>query len=189
MVGTIAARMTERAYRALALTEAGKLVELWDGEPREKPAVSVEHSDVIGALGAELWGQVGREAFVVRENVARLRISGDQYLIPDIAVVPIAFVRALRARRGSLDAYAMPVPLVAGVWSPSTGGYDVTAKLAAYQQRGDGEIWHLHPYERTLTAWVRQPDGRSEATTYRDAVVRSASLEGVALDLAVLFAG
>jgi Uma2 family endonuclease len=54
-----------------------------------------------------------------------------------------------------LEIYDEPLPLVAEVWSPSTGGYDVLAKLPEYRRRGDTEIWLLHPYERTLTAWRR----------------------------------
>jgi Uma2 family endonuclease len=188
MAATTTGRMTEETYRALALTDAGKLVELWDGEPREKPGVSVEHSGVMGKLGFMIQAQLGWDAFLVRWNVARLRVSSGRYLIPDIAVVPIVLDRELRARPGTLDAFAAPLPLVVEVWSPSTGGYDVTTKLARYQERGDEEIWYIHPYERTLTAWLRQPDGTYRQTLHRQGVVHPASLPGVAIDLAALFA-
>jgi Uma2 family endonuclease len=78
---------------------------------------------------------------------------------------------------------------VVEVWSPSTGDYDVDAKLPVYQQRGDLEIWRIHPYERTLTAWRRQPNGSYQETIHREGVVKPAALPGVAIDLGPLFDG
>lgn len=63
----------------------------------------------------------------------------------------------------------------------------VDDKLPEYMRRGDQEIWRLHPFEQTLTAWRRQSDGGYRETTYRSGVVRSASLQGVEIDLAALF--
>ncbi len=42
-------------------------------------------------------------------------------------------------------------------------------------------------YERTLTAEVRQPDGRRVETVHRGGVVRPAFLPGVAIDLDARF--
>ena len=72
------------------------------------------------------------------------------------------------------------------VWSPSTGDYDVDAKLPVYQQRGDLEIWRIHPYERTLTTWRRQPDGSYEETLHRDGTITPVALPGVTIDLGAL---
>ena len=83
--------------------------------------------------------------------------------------------------------FSDPLPLVVEVWSPSTGDYDVDAKLPVYQQRGDLEIWRIHPYERTLTAWRRQPDGSYQETIHREGMVKPAALPGVAIDLGALF--
>jgi len=187
MTATAAGRMTEDAYRELALTKAGKLVELWDGEPREKPEMSVEHSGAMGKLGFRLQEQLGWGAFLVRWNVARLRVSTGRSFIPDLAVVPVALDRALRAQPGSLDAFDQPLPLVVEVWSPSTGAYDLNDKLAGYQERGDEEIWFVHPYDRTITAWRRRADGTYQQAVHRSRMVRPASLPGVAIDLADLF--
>jgi Uma2 family endonuclease len=79
--------------------------------------------------------------------------------------------------------------LVVEVWSPSTGHYDVATKLKGYRERGDTEIWFIHPYERTLTAWRRQPDGSYVEETHRGGVVAVASLPGVVIDLDVLLDG
>jgi Uma2 family endonuclease len=101
--------------------------------------------------------------------------------------MPTALEQTLRERPGSLDAYSEPLPLVVEIWSPSTGDYDINQKLPGYQQRGDLEIWRIHPYERTLTVWRRQPTGAYAETVYRGGVVPVASLPGVTIDLDALF--
>jgi Uma2 family endonuclease len=108
--------------------------------------------------------------------------------VPDLAVIPAALEEALLAQPGSLDAYPEPPPLVVEVWSPSTGRYDITARPIASQQRGDREIWCVHPYERTLTAWRRQPDGAVEEPTYCGGIVRPESLPSATIDLVKFFA-
>jgi Uma2 family endonuclease len=150
--------------------------------------MSVEHGDVMDLLVEQLRNQLDRSKYRVRTHHARLRRSEDTYYVPDVAVIPTAFVQALRERPGSLDAYADPLPLVAEIWSPSTGGYDINEKLPDYQRRGDREIWRVHPYERTLTAWPRRPDGTYTESVSRGRIMRPESLPGVAIDLDALFA-
>jgi len=86
-----------------------------------------------------------------------------------------------------LAIFSDPLPLVVEVWSPSTGDYDVDAKLPVYQQRGDLEIWRIHPYERTLTVWQRQPDGSYVETIHHGGIVTPVGLPGVEIDLDELF--
>jgi len=81
-----------------------------------------------------------------------------------------------------------PLPLVVEVWSPSTGGYDARTKLPEYQRRGNAEIWFIHPYDRTLTAWQRQPDGSYRESLRRGGIVEPIALPGVRIDLDALFA-
>lgn len=102
-------------------------------------------------------------------------------------VIPIAYVRALKATPGTLEAYTQPLPLIVEVWSPSTGEYDVDEKLPEYQRRGDLEIWNIHPYERTLSAWVRQADGLYTETVHQEGEMRPVALPGVIIALAKLF--
>jgi Uma2 family endonuclease len=85
--------------------------------------------------------------------------------------------------------YDQPLPLVVEIWSRSTGEYDITEKLRVYQTRADLEIWLVHPYERTLTAWRRQPDGSYEESLVRDGMIEPQALPGVTIDLAALFHG
>jgi Uma2 family endonuclease len=77
---------------------------------------------------------------------------------------------------------------VVEIWSPSTGTYDIGEKLPDYQRRGDLEIWRIHPYERTVTAWRRQSDGTYAESVFRGRIARPVALPGVAVDLDALFA-
>jgi Uma2 family endonuclease len=179
-------RVTEETYRQLAL--GNTQLELHHGQLREKPGMSVEHNDVWEHLLAQLFRQLDRNNYRLRANFGRLRRATDTYYIPDVAIIPAAMVQALRQQPGSLDAYNDPLPLVVEIWSPSTGSYDIRAKLPDYQHRGDLEIWFIHPYEHTLTAWRRHPDGAYTETVYQGGEVRVASLPGIAINLEDLFA-
>ncbi len=65
----------------------------------------------------------------------------------------------------------------------------MAAKLPLYRQRGDEEIWFIHPYERTLTVWRRRPDGSYSEERYAGGIVPIASLPGVSIDLDALPGG
>ena len=180
--------VSEETYRRLALDDRYARCELHDGRLREKPGMSVEHGDAEFELAHMLRSQLDRKEYRLPVDHARLRRSPQNYYIPDVAVVPAALERALRLNPGSLDAYAEPLPLVVEIWSPSTGDYDIGAKLPEYQRPGDQGIWYIHPYERTLTAWRRQPDGSYFETVYRGGKAGPESLPNVEIDLDALFA-
>lgn len=177
------------AYRALALRNPDGQWELWDGEPREKPGMSVAHNWIVRILGRSLDRQLDEAAFVVQTNLGRVTWTEHNAFIPDVMVVPTAVVRrALAEHPETLETYAEPLPFVAEVWSPSTGGYDVRVKIAAYRARGDQEIWRVHPYERTLIRWVRPEGGAYAELVHTGGTVELAALPGVAIDLDALFA-
>jgi Uma2 family endonuclease len=179
----------EEAYRELSLGELNGPVELHRGFLREKPGMSATHGDVVEDLADMIRGQVERSRFRVRTQHARLRVSADTYYIPDIAVIPTAWIRPLRGNPRALDAYADPLPLVVEIWSPSTGDYVVDVKIPDYQRRGDLEIWRIQPYGCTVRVWRRQPDGSSAEFVQRGGVLRPAWLADVAIDLDALCAG
>jgi Uma2 family endonuclease len=182
--------MSEAEFRQFSLDDSQGQWELVNGQPRERPGMmSAEHGDVMMFFAAQLFNQLDPSEYRVRVQHARLRVSPSTYFIPDVAVIPTAFYLALLTRPGSLDAYPEPVPLVAEVRSPSTGDYDIDEKLPGYQQRGDAEIWYLHPYERTLTAWRREPDGRYAKAIHRGGLLAIASLPDVEIDLDRVLAG
>ena len=187
MVAIQAKRMTEEEFREFSLGDKTGQWELHRGELVEKSGMSVAHGGVMMRMAELLLPQLDRRAFRLRVHHARTRRSSDTYYIPDIAVIPTETVLALMERPDELDAYHEPLPLVIEVWSPSTGRYDVRTKLPDYQARGDLEIWYVHPYERTLTAWRRRPDGTYSENVYRSGVVRQESPPEVSIDLEELF--
>jgi Uma2 family endonuclease len=182
-------RISEREYRDLALNESDRLWELWDGVPREKPLMSMKLEDVASYLGAALISQLDRRHYRVNINGGRARLSSRSYYIPDVVVIPAALKLPFEDDPRSFNAFAEPLPLVVEVWSPSTGPYDVATKLQGYRERGDAEIWFIHPYERTLTAWRRQPDASYAEDTYRGGLVPVTSLPGVVIDFDALLDG
>lgn len=179
-------RISEQEYRELALNEPQW--ELWDGEPREKPVMSVAHDNLAFRLGFLLQSQLDWNNLQVNVNGGKARVDGSTYFIPDVVVIPVAYQAALEGGSRAFNVISSPLPLVVEVWSPATGPYDFDRKLAAYRQRGDQEIWFIHPYERTLTAWRRLDDGVYEESVYTGGVVQVGSIPGVEINLDDLLA-
>ncbi len=182
-------RVSEQHYRELALNEPDRPWELWDGVLVEKPGMSMRHNAVSFYLGVALANQLDRGAYRITVNGDRARVSSRTCFIPDVIVIPAAYQSPFEDDPRALGTYDAPLPLVAEVWSPSTGDYDLASKLKAYRERGDLEIWFIHPVEHTLTAWRRQPDGTYTEAVFRGGVISVASLPGVAIDLDDLLDG
>ncbi|MFN8593651.1 MAG: Uma2 family endonuclease [Thermomicrobiales bacterium] len=182
-------RISEQEYRDLALRDPEHRWELWDGIPVEKPLMSMMHADVAAYLGAALIAQLDRREYRVNINDGKTRYTSRNYFIPDVVVIPAPYKRPYERDPRSFNAFAEPLPLVVEVWSLTTGDYDIAAKLPIYRARGDREIWFIHPYERTLTAYRRQSDGSYTETIYRGGIVPVAALPGVAIDLDELLDG
>lgn len=179
--------VTEQTYEQLALSDPDRRWELHQGQPREKPAMSFGHNRTLHRLDRQLIQQLDLNDFEVRVNSSRARRGAVTYYIPDLMVVPAAYLAAFAHRPEALEVYELPLPLVVEVWSPSTGGYDVNTKLPEYRRRGDLEIWRLHPFDRVLTVWRRQPDGEYVETVHNGGRVEPAFLPGVSIDLDALF--
>lgn len=175
-------RMTEQEYREFALTDEGHLYELWDGVPVEKPGLSFDHDVVAFFLGHLLQLQLDRHDYVVNVNGGKARRSERYFFIPDVVVIATAYGQYLRGNPRGFNAHADPLPLVVEIWSRTTAAYDYAVKLQAYRERGDLEIWYIHPYERTLTTWRKQPDGSYVEELYQGGLVSVASLPGVTID-------
>jgi Uma2 family endonuclease len=145
------------------------------------------HNHAGFRLTLQLGQQLDLHQFDVRTNAGHVRRSPENYFIPDVFVFPLALAESFRERRDVLEWYDAPLPLVVEIWSPSTGEYDVETKLAEYKQRGDIEIWRIHPFERTLIAWRRQPDGSYSESHFAGGKVQLAALPDVTIDLDTLF--
>ncbi|MCC7024536.1 MAG: Uma2 family endonuclease [Thermomicrobiales bacterium] len=181
-------RISEETYQRLALAEPTRKWELRDGRLEERPGMTWERGTLIPLLGHLLVSQLdpGRHRALAE---VRVRCANGSILIPDLVVAPTTYGDPFRGRPGVLAVIAGPLPLVVEIWSASTGKYDVAAKVPEYQRRGDREIWLVHPCERTLTAWRRQPDGTYEEREYRSGTVTPAALPNVEIDLEALFNG
>jgi Uma2 family endonuclease len=181
----VAQRMSEEQYRQFVLAQPNGQWELHDGRLVEKPAMTFRHGQIPMLLGHFLLSQLDRAQFQVVSEL-RVRRSSATVFVPDLMVVPAAYSEEIRDRP-VLAIFSDPLPLVVQIWSPSTGDYDIDAKVPVYQQRGDLEIWRIHPYERTLTTWIRQADGSYLESTYREGIIHPVALAGVTIDLDELF--
>jgi Uma2 family endonuclease len=138
-------------------------------------------------LRRQLDRQLDPKRFWVKQGGGRVTRLRKTYYLPDVYVVSIELTQQDRSRWHELDVYPAPLPLVIEIWSPTTGGYDVRRKLPRYQQRGDQEIWLVHPYERTVSVWQRQPDGGYQERFVRNGMLRPVYLPNVDIDLDTLF--
>lgn len=175
-------------YERVALNDTDNIWELVCGELVKRPPMTTEHEEGSARLTYCLIQQLDFHAYSVRANSGRLRNPSGNYRVPDVVVIPRDYVHRLLQTPRTFEVYREPMPLVVEVWSPSTGGTDVAEKLKEYQQRGDLEVWRIHPYERTLVAWVRQPDDSYFETLYAGGTVRPVFLPDVAIELETLFA-
>lgn len=182
----VAQRMSEQEYEAFVGSGVEGQWELHDGMLVEKPGMSWRHLDIAFELGHLLRSQLDRAEYRVFGE-GRVRRPTATIFIPDVMVVPAAYGMRLVDDPG-LAIFSDPLPLVVEVWSPSTGSYDIDPKIPVYKARGDAEIWRVHPFERTLTRWVRQADGSYHETIHRGGIVTLAALPGVRIDLGKLFA-
>ncbi len=180
--------LTEQTYRAIALEDPEGQWELHRGRLREKPGMTWDHNGHALDLAVQLHNQLNRREFRVNHDSGRLRRQDVTYYIPDVFVVPASYGDELRGHQDRLQVHDGPALLVVEVWSPSTGDYDVDAKIPEYQLRGDHEIWRLHPYDRTLTVWRRNEDGSYAESDLTGGTIQPIALPGVTIDLDALFA-
>lgn len=170
------------------LEQPDRLWEVHGGQLREKPAMSEVHNRTIWRLVLELFPQMDVARFELRTNMGRLRQANSTYYVPDLYIVPIIGPDTVRDRPYRLEVFNDPLPLVVEGWSPSTGNYDVREKIPEYQRRGDHEIWEIHPFDLTLTAWHCQPDSSYFQSVHRTGVLPLAAFPDVTIDLDALFA-
>jgi Uma2 family endonuclease len=179
-------RLSEQEYLQLVMDDPDNRWELIDGEPVCRPAMTSKHEDITAYLGGYLIGQLPRSEYRVRIAGSRVRYSASNYFIPDVFVTPTALVLPQEDVIAP-EAFREPLPLVVEIWSPSTGRRDLETKLQRYREQGHREIWFIHPFERTLTAWRLQPDGGYSETVVSSGSVRPVALPGVTIDLDLLF--
>lgn len=183
----VAQHVGEQEYQTHVRLHPDELWELRAGQLVRKPGISFEHGEIAVMLAHYLLLQIDRSQFRVSVNDGRVRRPGDTVCIPDVMVFPVADAAEFRGQPGILPTFTDPLPLVVEVWSHSTGNDDTDAKVPVYQQRGDLEIWRIHPYDRSLTRWIRQPHGSYVESIHRGGRISPLALPGVTIDLDVLF--
>jgi Uma2 family endonuclease len=180
--------VSEETYVRIALEDPDTRWELHDGGLVEKPGMSFTHLTVVMLLGSVITRQVDPQQFLVITNDGRLRRTPRNHLIPDVSVVRLDLLPRLRqAQPEGLGVFDEAMPFVAEAWSRSTGPYDVNVKIPTYQLRGDQEIWRLHPFDRTVTAWRRRPDGDYAELLFAGGKIQLHALPHVVIDLDALF--
>jgi Uma2 family endonuclease len=184
-------RMSVQAYEDFVLSGVEGLWELHDGVLVEKPGMSWRHLDIVTELVYLLRSQLDRAKYRVFAE-GRVRRAADTVLLPDVMVLPAAYGEPIVDDTG-LAIFSGPLLLVVDVWSRSTGDYDLNTKLPVYQERGDREIWRIHPFERTLTRWIWQPDGTYAMSVHHGGVLILAAVPdaeiAIQIDLDWLLAG
>lgn len=175
-------QLSEQEYRELASSDDDRLWELWDGVLVEKPPMTIKHDNISFLLGFMLQNQLDWRQYRVNVNGGKTRLPLT-YLIPDVIVVPAEYQIPHQDDPDWFSAYPDPLPFVAEIWSRTTGNYDMAAKLPRYRDRGDLEIWFIHPYERTLTTWRLQPNGLYVDDGYQSGTIPVVSLPDVSVDL------
>jgi Uma2 family endonuclease len=175
--------MSPEEYERFALGDMGRGWELVDGRLREKPPTSIGHDYRSFDLAVFLTNHLPRDRYRVHHDSAKLERADRSYFIPDVAVTSPSGEIRLQTDPHDLNLHTDPALLVVEVWSPSTGDYDLETKIRAYQERGDLEIWRLHPFDRYLIAWRRQPDGSYTEETFHGGTLTPIALPEVTVTL------
>jgi Uma2 family endonuclease len=178
--------VSSATYERVALEDSDHIWELDAGQLRRKPDMTQEHNDAATELALQIAAQLDTSRFTLRQNSGHLQAPGGRSYVPDVFVLPRDYRAPRSVSPGRLEAYDKPMPFVCEVWSRSTGDYDTDAKIPHYQARGDAEIWRIHPYASTVTAWRRQADGTYEETELSGSVSLAAFPE-ISIDIGRLF--
>ncbi|MBI9065269.1 MAG: Uma2 family endonuclease [Marinilabiliaceae bacterium] len=151
------------------------------------PAPSPIHKEVVSALNAALYHFLKGKECKVFPAPFDVRLDNDESDIktvvqPDLCVIcDLAKIDA-RGCTGAPD-------LVIEIISPATARKDLHEKFDLYERSGVKEYWIIHPFERTLTMFVLQGNGKykpEKPLTEGDIVV-SHVIEGFQLNLSDTF--
>jgi Uma2 family endonuclease len=181
-VATVAhPRLDSAEYLALQAAAGWRsAVELIRGEAVVMPPSGGQAAAAQGELffAVRRWQETCGDGGLLLQDVF-IRLSGEEYLAPDLAWWAAARRPALAP--GALDV----VPdLVVEVLSPATRTNDLGAKKDAYLVAGVRELWLADPQVAAIT--VMQPDGRRRTVGRGDQLI-SALLPGFAAEVARVF--
>jgi Uma2 family endonuclease len=144
------------------------------------------HNRVVSRLVRLLCRSAAESAFEIGSGRTRLITKSGDYLIPDVVVLNDAVLDELRGSE-RLEAYTVPVPLVAEILAVSSDA-TVLRRVEAYRLRGDAFIMLVDVAVGVLRTWNRQPDGNYLEAHHTHGSVLIPSLPGVSVDFDALFA-
>lgn len=84
---SVAHRISEAEYARIVLADQDHQWELVEGQLRQKPGMSWDHSQIVGLLNYLLRNQLDAQQFTVFFDT-RVRRMSSSIFIPDIAVIP-----------------------------------------------------------------------------------------------------
>ena len=79
--------VTERTFEEIVLANPGRKLEMYEGQVREKPPMSIGHNRTQANLYLQLAMQLRKTVFEVRMSQAPVRRSARNYYLPDVYVV------------------------------------------------------------------------------------------------------
>jgi len=158
-------------------------LELIDGELFVTPSPTPMHQDISGNLYT-LFRNVVFESGRGRVYFAPLdvRLGENTIVQPDLIII-------LHDRPILTTSRVEGVPsLAVEIISPSTSAYDSVRKRDLYAQHGVPEYWLVDPDAETVTVFSDPQDGRYRAEQVMSDVAVSATILGLSVDLAAIFA-
>ena len=174
----------ESVAEYLAMPEGAPYYQFINGEAIYFPTQTLFHQSILLNVVFSMGG------FVKKNNLGHTILSPvDVYFndremyMPDIVFVSHERNNVLTEVRiiGAPD-------IIVEVLSPSTGYYDLSHKKEIYEQEGVREYWLVYPDELRVELLQNTDNGFIVLNQARKAgVVRSAVLEGFALEIAEIF--
>ena len=170
----------------------GERWELIVGVPYSmSPAPGSRHQHIQAGLIAQLYMQLkGRvcQVFGAPFDVKLSAIDNqsdseiDTVVQPDVVVVCNKNKIDDRGCNGAPD-------LIIEILSPSTSKYDLSDKRSLYERHGVGELWFVHPLDRTAMIFYLQENNKygSPDVYGVDATVDLRSVDGIVIDLKSVF--
>ena len=165
-------------------TPEDKRYQLLDGEMILAPSPTQRHQAIVGQLFVVL------RQFVNDNRLGRVWFAPLDVILSnyDVAQPDILFVSNERATIIT-EANIQGAPdLVVEILSPATAEYDRGYKQLLYGRHGVQEYWLVDPDAATVEVWSESEQGLAPSATYHgDEVLTSPLLEGLSIDLELIF--
>ena len=171
-------------YRDYVNAPEDKRYELLDGDLVVVPPPSQRHQYIVLELAVML------RDFVKRNDLGRVVVAPFDIVLSDTNVLQpdVVFISHDRSRLLT-DANMQGAPdVIFEVLSPSTAERDRTVKRTLYARLGVQELWFVDPqFETVQVLDLVSDDFETISTRHRNQTLTSPLLEGLSVDLSVIF--